>query len=34
MHSFIVDQVLILKQLLKDSTLEIAPNDISSEVKD
>ena len=33
MQSFIVDQVLILKQSLKDSTLEKSPSDISSEVK-
>ena len=32
-QSFIVDQVLILKQSLKDSTLEKSPSDISSEVK-
>ena len=33
MQSFIADQVLILKQSLKDSTLEKYPSDISSEVK-
>ena len=33
MQSFIADQVLILKQSLKDSTLEKSPSDISSEVK-
>ena len=33
MQSFVVDQVLILKQSLKDSTLEKSPGDISSEVK-
>ena len=33
MQSFIVVQVLILKQSLKDSTLEKSPSDISSEVK-
>ena len=33
MQSFIADQVLILKQSLKDSTLEKCPSDISSEVK-
>ena len=33
MQSFIVDQVLILKQSLKDSTLEKSPSDISFEVK-
>ena len=33
MQSFIVDQVLILKQSLKDSTPEKSPSDISSEVK-
>ena len=33
MQSFIIDQVLILKQSLKDSTLEKSPSDISSEVK-
>ena len=33
MQSFIVDQVLILKQSLKDSTLEKSPSDISSEIK-
>ena len=33
MHSFIVDRVLILKQPLKESTLEKSPIDISSEVK-
>ena len=33
MQSFIVDQVLILKQSLKDSTLENPPSDISFEVK-
>ena len=32
-QSFIVDQVLILKQSLKDSALEKSPSDISSEVK-
>ena len=33
MQSFIVDQVLILKQSLKDSTLEKFSSDTSSEVK-
>ena len=33
MQSFIVDQVLILKQSLKDSTLGKSPSDISFEVK-
>ena len=33
MQSFIVDHVLILKQSLKDSTLEKSPSDISFEVK-
>ena len=33
MQSFKVDQVLILKQLLKDSTLKKSPSDISFEVK-
>ena len=33
MQSFIVDQVLILKQSLKDSTLEKSPSDISFEFK-
>ena len=33
MQSFIVDQVLILKQSLKYSTLEKSPSDISLEVK-
>ena len=33
MQSFVVDQVLILKQSLKDSTLEKSPGDISSEFK-
>ena len=33
MQSFIVDQVLILIQSLKNSTLEKSPSDISSEVK-
>ena len=33
MQFFIIDQVLILKQSLKDSTLEKSPSDISSEVK-
>ena len=33
MQSFIIDQVLILKQSFKDSTLEKSPSDISSEVK-
>ena len=33
MQSFIVDQVLILKQSLKDSTVEKSPSDISSDVK-
>ena len=33
MQSFLADQVLILKQSLKDSTLEKYPSDISSEVK-
>ena len=33
MQSFIADQVLILKQSLKDSALEKSPSDISFEVK-
>ena len=33
MQPFIVDQVLILKQSLKDSALEKSPSDISFEVK-
>ena len=33
MQSFTGDQVLILKQLLKDSILEKSPSDISSKVK-
>ena len=32
MQSFIVDQVLILKQSLKDSTEEKSPSDISTDV--
>ena len=33
MQTFIADQVLILKQSLKDSALEKSPSDISFEVK-
>ena len=33
MQSFRVDQVLIIKQSLKDSTLEKSPSDISFEFK-
>ena len=33
MQSLIANQILILKQSLKDSTLEKSPNDISSEAK-